>query len=193
MIKKIRKLRLERSLLISMLSVCLVALILGGLSEKKAYAKIEELESEVFLLEINQSGLESKNAWLEVDNDILGRQISEYEEMLPYIRFYQGEFEITYYTAGPESTGKTPEHPAYGITASGTTVTEGQTIAADWTVLEPGTKVFIEGIGIRTVEDKGGAIKGNSIDVYVEDVEVARQLGRHKATVYVLEEIDGKS
>ena len=44
---------------------------------------------------------------------------------------YIGEFEITYYTAGAESTGKTPGHPAYGIT-SGTTVKEGQTIAADW-------------------------------------------------------------
>ena len=28
---------------------------------------------------------------------------------------YLGEFEITYYTAGPESTGKVQGHPAYGI------------------------------------------------------------------------------
>ncbi len=191
MVRKIRKLRFEKRFLISMLIVCLVALVISGKSEKKAYAEIEKLKSEVFLLERDNSSFGRWNAILEVDNDIKGRLINEYEEMLPYIRFYEGEFEITYYTAGPESTGKTPDHPAYGITDSGTTVKEGQTIAADWDVLPPGTKVFIEGIGIRTVEDKGGLIKGKCIDVYVNDVEVARQLGRHKATVYVLEEIDG--
>jgi 3D (Asp-Asp-Asp) domain-containing protein len=190
-VKKIRKLKFEKRLLISMLIGCLVALVISGRSEKQAYAEIEKLENEVFLLEMDNSSLARWNAILEVDNDIIGRRINEYEEMLPYIRFYEGEFEITYYTAGPESTGKTPEHPAYGITASGTTVKEGQTIAADWDILPPDTKVFIEGIGIRTVEDTGGAIKGKAIDVYVEDVEVARQLGRHMATVYVLEEIDG--
>ena len=55
---------------------------------------------------------------------------------------YAGRFEITYYTAGPESTGKTPDHPAYGITRSGTVVEEGRTIATDWDVLPPGTKVY---------------------------------------------------
>jgi len=53
-------------------------------------------------------------------------------------KVYAGEFEITYYTAGHESTGKNPGDPAYGITKSGTTVKEGQTIAADWTVLPAG-------------------------------------------------------
>src|SRR5690606_7201420 len=34
-------------------------------------------------------------------------------------------FEVTAYTAGAESTGKTPSDPAYGITASGEKVREG--------------------------------------------------------------------
>jgi len=104
-------------------------------------------------------------------------------------KVYAGEFEITYYTAGHESTGKNPGDEAYGITKSGTTVQEGQTIAADWDVLPSGTKVFIEGIGFRIVEDTGGAIKQNKIDVYVEDVEVAIKLGRHASKVYVIEEV----
>lgn len=105
-------------------------------------------------------------------------------------KVYAGEFEITYYTANHESTGKNPGDDAYGITKSGTTVKEGQTIAADWTVLPAGTKIFIEGLGERIVEDTGGLIKGNAIDVYVEDVEVAMELGRHKAKVYVIEEVE---
>jgi 3D (Asp-Asp-Asp) domain-containing protein len=102
---------------------------------------------------------------------------------------YIGTFEITYYTAGFESTGKTPDHPAYRITRSGTTVKEGQTIATDWDVLPAGTKVYIDGVGERIVEDTGSAIVDKCIDVYVEDVEIARQLGRHKADVWIVEEV----
>ena len=71
-------------------------------------------------------------------------------------------------TRGPESTGKLPDHPAYGITRSGAVVEGRKNIAADWSVLEPGTKVYIDGIGERIVEDTGGAIVDKCIDVYVD-------------------------
>jgi 3D (Asp-Asp-Asp) domain-containing protein len=38
------------------------------------------------------------------------------------------------------------------------------------------------------VEDTGGLIVDKCIDVYVEDVDLARQLGRHKANVYIVED-----
>ena len=41
-------------------------------------------------------------------------------------------------------------------------------------VLPKGTKVFIEGVGERVVEDTGNAIVDKSIDVYVEDVNLAK-------------------
>jgi hypothetical protein len=44
-------------------------------------------------------------------------------------RIFMGEFKITAYTAGPESTGKRPGDPEYGITASGEKVEEWITIA----------------------------------------------------------------
>ena len=52
-------------------------------------------------------------------------------------------------------------------TASGSTATEGITVAADTRVLPLGTKVYIEGVGERIVQDVGGAIKGNKIDIFV--------------------------
>ncbi len=99
---------------------------------------------------------------------------------------YAGEFDISYYTAGVESTGKDENHPLYGITASGEPVLEGYTAAADWDVLPVGSTIFVEGIGFRTITDRGGAIKGDKLDIYVEDVDVAMQNGRHMAKVYVL-------
>jgi len=132
--------------------------------------------------------IQDRNEQIEIMDMLLDQRVVS--EIKPK-KVYAGEFEITYYTAGHESTGKSPGHPAYGITASGTTVKEGQTIAADWSVLEPGTKVFIEGVGERVVEDTGGLIKGNAIDVYVEDVEVALTNGRHKADVWMVEDNNG--
>lgn len=147
--------------------------------------QMDALESKIIILESSQNYFERHNAELEVENDILGRQLRQCE----LDRQYVGEFEITYYTAGQESTGKTPDHPAYGITKSGTTVKEGQTIAADWSVLPEGTKVFIEGIGERIVEDTGGDIVGQAIDVYVEEVDRAMENGRHMANVWIVEEV----
>lgn len=96
---------------------------------------------------------------------------------------------LTAYTAGYESTGKTPSHPAYGITASGAKVKENHTIAVDPDVIPLGTLVYIEGLGIRKAEDTGSAIKGHKIDVYIPDLEEALEFGVKKnVKVYVLDQ-----
>lgn len=101
---------------------------------------------------------------------------------------YLGAFTLTAYTAGPESTGKRPGHPAYGITASGVHVEEGKTIAVDPRIIPMGSLVFIEGIGYRVAQDVGGAIKGKRIDVYIADLEEALKFGvKRGVNVYLIE------
>lgn len=96
-------------------------------------------------------------------------------------------YEVTAYTANCESTGKTPSHPLYGITASGTVATEGQTIAAP-PALPFGTKVYIPYFDqVFTVEDRGGAIQGDRLDIYMEDVYKALQFGKKKLKILILE------
>ena len=92
---------------------------------------------------------------------------------------------LTAYSAGVASTGKAKSHPEYGITASGTTVTEGRTIAVDPKVIPMGWWVYIEGIGFRRAEDTGSAVKGNKIDVYFESRIVCRSI-RTEARLYGL-------
>lgn len=93
---------------------------------------------------------------------------------------------LTAYTAGVESTGKTSKHPSYGITFSGTRAKEGRTIAVDPKVIPLGSKVYIEGLGVRTAEDIGSAVKGVKIDIFMDDVKQARKFGVQKnRKVYV--------
>ena len=75
---------------------------------------------------------------------------------------YIGKYKITYYCACKQCCGKED-----GITASGAKVQEGVTVAADTSILPFGTKIYIQGIGWRTVQDRGGAIKGNRLDIYI--------------------------
>lgn len=107
-------------------------------------------------------------------------------------RVHAGTFTITGYTAGCESTQKRPGDPGYGITATGTKVVQGRTIAADWDVLPPGTIVYIEGLGERIVEDKGGGVNGRHIDVYFDDLDAALEWGRQKRQVWIVKKGEGK-
>jgi uncharacterized protein YabE (DUF348 family)/3D (Asp-Asp-Asp) domain-containing protein len=94
---------------------------------------------------------------------------------------------LTAYSAGVASTGKDEDHPQYGITASGTKVQEGRTIAVDPKVVPMGWWVYIEGIGFRRAEDTGSAIKGKKIDVYFDSESKANKFGKKSGyTVYIL-------
>lgn len=86
-------------------------------------------------------------------------------------------FNVTFYSSEYASTGRNPGDKYYGITASGTKATLGRTIACP-PQYSFGTKINIEGIGVRVCEDRGGAIKGNHLDVYVSSESEAYRLGR---------------
>ena len=76
---------------------------------------------------------------------------------------------LTAYSADVASTGKSEGSSGFGKTYTGTTVTEGRTIAVDPKVIPLGWWVYIEGIGFRRAEDIGSGVKGQMIDVYFED------------------------
>lgn len=70
-------------------------------------------------------------------------------------------FKVTAYCSCSKCCGKQT-----GITASGTRATAGRTVAAS-SQFSFGTKLLING-NVYTVEDRGGAIKGNKIDIYMD-------------------------
>ena len=60
------------------------------------------------------------------------------------------------------------------------------TIAADWSIYPQGTVLFVEGLGEMAVQDRGGAIQGQQIDVYFESHDDALQFGRQNVRVYIV-------
>lgn len=87
-----------------------------------------------------------------------------------------GTFMATFYT---EWDDRLIYYPAFRLTKSGVVPTNFQTIAADPKVLPLGTVVYIPKYtdmpnnGFFVVEDTGGKIIGNRIDVYINDVRQA--------------------
>jgi len=88
----------------------------------------------------------------------------------------------TAYTSSREECDDTPF-----ITASGKKVRWG-IIAADKSI-PFGTKVYIPYFKQTfVVEDRGGAIKGNRIDIWMEKKEDAIKFGKRKLVIYILGE-----
>jgi 3D (Asp-Asp-Asp) domain-containing protein len=115
-------------------------------------------------------------------------------EDLDWSKYPTKKVVATGYTAGYESTGKNPNDPSYGITYSGVKVKRDlySTIAADLNVFPIGTILFIPGYGYGVVADKGGAIKGDKLDLFYETVkEVYDHWGKKTVDVYVVEYGDG--
>ncbi len=96
------------------------------------------------------------------------------------------------YDSSYASTGKSPGHKYYGITASGTKARPG-VVAVDPRIIPLGTKLYIESLdgtkdyGFAVAEDTGGAIKGNKIDLYFNTNSECINFGRRNVKVYILE------
>lgn len=93
-----------------------------------------------------------------------------------------GSFRLSFYCTCEKCCGAY----ATGLTKSGTTVTEGRTIAVDPNVIPLGSRVYIDGYGVFIAEDIGSAIKENKIDIAVGNHDQALKLGIDEAAVYLV-------
>ncbi len=105
-----------------------------------------------------------------------------------------GTFKLTAYCPCTKCCGKWGENRPKDdngkpivYTASGKIAQQGITIAADKSLLPFGTKVFINGHEYE-VQDVGGSIKENRIDVYFEDHQEALIFGVQYAEVFIMVE-----
>jgi len=103
-------------------------------------------------------------------------------KLIDYSKLPKGDFIInaSAYTAAADECGKSD-----GITASGRKVAQGRTLACPPGYVF-GTKIEIDGMGTYVCEDRGGAIKGNHFDIYMETKKQAFAFGRRNLTARVV-------
>lgn len=134
------------------------------------------------LIPYNYEGYEPVKSEEEVKRE---EKISKWKEKQAHLKNYlpQGKFtgNFSAYTAAADECGKSD-----GITASGVKVKEKRTLACP-PAYPFGTKVEISGMGIYVCEDRGGAIKGNHFDIYMETKKQAFAFGRRNLEAEVID------
>lgn len=159
------------------LAVTAIALVFIVAFEHENHCKNEEAKSyerEIQTLENTYQDLQKKYA---DKNNKLKIITDEYNELLEEKQWISlGEFKITHY--GADCLG------CSGITATGTVPQASRTIATDWNVIPVGSEVMINGV-VYVVEDKGSAIQGNVIDVFVGSEAESIEKGTYYTEVYV--------
>jgi 3D (Asp-Asp-Asp) domain-containing protein len=137
--------------------------------------KIEVIEQKNISIKEEKSEQEVK------DEKVLAKWKEKQENMWKNLPKEKFSINASAYTAAADECGKND-----GITASGLKVKEKRTLACP-PAFPFGTKVKIEGVGTLVCEDRGGAIKGNHFDIYVETKKEAFAFGRRNLLAEVVE------
>lgn len=96
---------------------------------------------------------------------------------------YLGRYKLTAYCPCSECSGSWGKQ-----TSTGATATEGRTIGVDPNIIEYGTEVYIEGVGVRVAEDTGGAVNNKHIDIFMDSHSDCMKFGVKYADVYLIRE-----
>lgn len=140
----------------------------------KEFAQEAQIQEEIKEIEPIKTEEEIKN------EAILARWKAKQEakwENLPTERF---TINASAYTAAADECGK-----SNGITASGIKVQKERTLACP-PEYPFGAIIEIEGMGQFRCEDRGGAIKGNKFDIYMETKAEAFKFGRRNLVAWVV-------
>ena len=114
--------------------------------------------------------------------DILTRELDEFKEDLQAKQSYEMEVKITGYCNSPICINDVRWQD--GMTATGTIARVG-VCAADWSVIPIGTIIYVEGYGFCRVEDRGGKVKGNHIDLFFNTYKEAKGWGLQNKKVKI--------
>ena len=106
------------------------------------------------------------------------------EEMITYLKDELVEIPVSY--THLDVYKRQTAYTGHSTTSTGTTPKWG-TIAVDPSVIPYGTKVYIPQFGKTFIaEDCGSAIKGNKIDIYMNDEGAVKNWGRKTIDIYIV-------
>lgn len=168
--------------------------------------KVDKYEKKVNDLETKNQSLNNTAADLEdlleeyyIENRDLSQELEELKANIledDNVLNYKGEFLATAYCSCAiccdEYASNRPvvNYREIVFTASGSIAEQGVTVAVDPKVIPIGTKIYIEGIGVRIAQDTGGMIKGNRLDIYYNNHDDAwnSAVNDRLRSVYIIQE-----
>ena len=165
---------------------CLITLLATGFFAEKLQKPKE------FLSEPLEYCMEDISIYEDIEE--IRQKVAELEGILSKIAKYM---EVNFQVDIFEITGYAPlddeaiEGECYSgdpsITANGEPVIPGLTAAAG-SGIPFGTTVYIDGIGPRIVQDRGGAVGNRNLDIVFETKDEAIRFGRQNRTVILVKE-----
>ena len=191
---KINKIVRLFKVLIAVVFILTVALFITIVNKNDEIVELEEVLEEVIEEKIQKEEtvevyfreiVRSRKEVMELEE-----ALDELEEEINALRGILGkpaiEVELTFYAPlDPNAVEGMCYSGDPRVTRSGEPSQPGVSIAAP-PHIPLGTEVFIEGFGHRVVHDRGGAVKGNIIDVMVWSREEALRLGRVERKMWIL-------
>lgn len=183
-------------------AICILAMCLGWKFDKlneeltTMQNKLSATQEELVTTQENYQAEIEKSVRLNEELNIVTNKFNNINEELKnanatiadlksdeYKLVYIGNYKLTHYCTEKRAhicgTGS-------GLTATGTKVTAGRSIAVDPSVIPYGSKVYIEGYGWRTAEDCGGGVDGKHIDIAVDSHSKALSMGTKTGGVWLL-------
>ena len=166
-----------------------IALIVFGIKNDKLNSQLEMTQEDLLeYKEAYEETLSSVQREYEI-NELLEMDLANAQEIIynlkdtEYELVYMGDYKLTHYCVEKH------EHicgTGTGLTATGTQVTAGRTVAVDPSVIPYGTEIYIEGYGWRVAEDCGSAVNGAHVDIAVNNHDQAMAMGTTTGGVWVL-------
>ena len=136
----------------------------AGVSKRRLYAIYHNGQEVRRYQEDEWLEASPQNRIIAYGTKIVPRQLTTAEGQFTYWRKIR--MLATSYSAA--TSGKSPNHPRYGITFTGVPVDKG-VVAVDPKVVELQSQLYVPGYGLAQAADTGGGIKGRRIDLGFSD------------------------
>ncbi|HID63638.1 MAG TPA: DUF348 domain-containing protein, partial [Anaerolineae bacterium] len=136
-----------------------------GVTKRRIHVVYEDGQEVARTLEAEWVDREPQNKVIAYGTKIVLRELETPEGTFTYWRKFRAL--ATSYTAA--TSGKSPDHPEYGITRLGWQMRKG-IVAVDPRVINLKTRLYVPGYGVGVAADTGGKVRGRHVDLgYDED------------------------
>lgn len=128
------------------------------------------------IIEAVESESEDVDMTVTIEKEVVVENIVK-QELTDMSMTYIGDFRLTAYCPCEICCEQWAASPVNKVGSCEVGVYQGTSIAVDPDKIPYGSKVYIEGVGVRIATDCGGAIQGNRIDVYFSNHQDAWDFG----------------